>query len=128
MVIDTSAIVAMADEPPRLDPIEDDPMRLLSAANLLDTALVVEARWGEPGGRELDSLLHRATVDTVAVTADHVQIARRAWRGYGKDRDPAALNFGDCFGYALAASSGEPLLFVGSDFSKTDIPAVGQPA
>lgn len=132
MVIDTSAIVAvLADEPGRralTEAIEEDPMRLLSAANLLETALVVEARWGEPGGRELDLLLHRASVDTVAVTADHVQIARRAWRRYGKGRDPAGLNFGDCFAYALAASSGEPLLFVGNDFGKTDIPAVGQQA
>jgi ribonuclease VapC len=83
--------------------------------------LVVEARRGEPAGRELDLLLHRSSVATVSVTADHVEIARQAWRRYGKGRHPAGLNFGDCFAYALARSSGEALLYVGEDFTCTDI-------
>lgn len=127
MVIDTSAVVAILfDEPQRhtlAEAIEADPTRLLCTANLLESALVVEARRGEPAGRELDLLLHRASVDAVSVTAEHVEVARRAWRRYGKGNHPAGLNFGDCFAYALAACSGERLLFVGDDFAQTDIPA-----
>lgn len=128
MVLDTSAVVAILfDEPARrtlTEAIEADPVRLLSAANLLESALVVEARRGEAAGRELDLLLHRACVDMVSVTADHVEIARQAWRRYGKGRHAAALNFGDCFAYALARSSGEALLHVGEDFTRTDVPRV----
>lgn len=124
MVIDTSAIVAILfDEPGRREltgTIEADPIRLISAATLLEAAIVVEARRGEAAGRELDLLLHRAAVQTVAVDGDQVDLARRAWRRYGKGRHRAALDFGDCFAYALAASSGEPLLFVGEDFVHTD--------
>lgn len=126
MVLDTSALIAILfDEPERrtlTEAVEADPVRLVSAANLLESALVVEARRGEPAGRELDLLLHRGKVDTVAVTADHVEIARQAWRRYGRGRHRAGLNFGDCFAYALARSCGEPLLFIGHDFARTDIP------
>lgn len=129
MVLDTSAILAILfDEPERrtlTEAIEADPVRVISAASLLESALVVEARRGEPAGRELDLLLHRAGAETVSVTADHVEIARRAWRRYGKGRHPAGLSYGDCFSYALAKSCGEPLLFVGDDFARTDIRPVG---
>ena len=93
MVIDTSAIVAIAlDEPEALDferRIADDPVRLISAATLLEAAIVIEARLGEAGGGELDLWLHKAGVATVAVEAEHVDQARRAWRRYGKGRHPA---------------------------------------
>jgi len=128
MVIDTSAIAAILfgeQEAPRLEgAIEDNPIRLLSAANLLEASLVVEGRYGEPGGRELDLLIHIAGVEVVSVTQAQVEIARRAFRRYGKGRHPARLNFGDCFAYALAKSSGEPLLFKGDDFTHTDVEAV----
>ena len=128
MVIDTSAIVSILfDEPQRATltrAIAADQVRLLSVANLLETTLVVEARRGEPAGRELDLLLHRARVDIVAVTADQVGVARRAWRRYGKGRHPASLNFGDCFAYALAESASEPLLCVGADFAQTELARV----
>lgn len=75
------------------------------------------------GGTELDLWLHKANVDVVAVTADYADQARRAWRRYGKGRHPAALNYGDCFSYALALLTGEPLLFKGNDFSQTDVRA-----
>lgn len=127
MVIDTSALMGILfDEPDRralTEAIEADPVRLISAATLLEASLVVEARRGEAAGRELDLLLHRADFRTVAVDDDHVEIARRAWRRYRKGRHPAALNFGDCFSYALAAATGEPLLFVGEDFARTDVAA-----
>lgn len=127
MVIDTSALVAiLLDEPERRafnEKIEADPRRLVSAVTFVETALVIEARVGEAGGRELDLFLHRANVETVPVDADQAEIARRAFRRYGRGRHPAGLNFGDCFAYALVKTTGEPLLFKGDDFGRTDIVA-----
>ncbi len=127
MVIDTSAILAIALNEPEAATFEqriaDDPIRLISAATVLDAAMVIETRLGEPGGSELDLWLHKAEVEIVAVEAEHADQARRAWRRYGKGRHPAGLNFGDCFSYALASLTQEPLLFKGEDFSKTDIRA-----
>lgn len=127
MVIDTSPIVAIFFNEPdaRLfrERIAEDPVRLISAATVVEAAMVIEARLGEAGGAELDLWLHKADVEIVPVTAEHADQARRAWRRYGKGRHPAGLNFGDCFSYALATLSGEPLLFKGNDFSQTDIKA-----
>lgn len=127
MVIDTSAIVAIffneSDAPHYRERIADDPIRLISTATLVEAAMVVESRFGEAGGAELDLWLHKATVEVVAVTAEHADQARRAWRRYGKGRHPASLNYGDCFSYALASLTGEPLLFKGNDFKQTDIEA-----
>jgi ribonuclease VapC len=83
--------------------------------------LVIEARKGEPGGRELDTLISKAEIVVVPVDAEQVLEARRAYRRFGKGRHAADLNFGDIFAYALARTSGEPLLFKGDDFAKTDI-------
>jgi ribonuclease VapC len=125
MVIDTSAIVAIAMNEPEAEAFErliaDASVRLISAATLLEAAMVLETRLGEPGGAELDLWLLKAGVEIVAVDAFHADQARRAWRRYGKGRHPAGLNFGDCFSYALAALTREPLLFKGDDFSKTDV-------
>ena len=127
MVIDTSAIVAIFFNEPDAqhyrECVADDPIRLVSAATLVEAAMVVESRFGEAGGAELDLWLHKAKVDVVAVTAEHADQARRAWRRYGKGRHPASLNYGDCFSYALASLTGEPLLFKGNDFRQTDIEA-----
>lgn len=127
MVIDTSAIVAIALNEPEATAFEqriaDDPVRLISAATVLEAAMVLETRLGEPGGSELDLWLHKVGVEIVAVEPDHADQARRAWRRYGKGRHPAGLNYGDCFSYALAALSGEPLLYKGNDFSQTDMQA-----
>jgi ribonuclease VapC len=128
MVIDTSAMLALLFNEPEADDIEvaidDDPVRLLSAASCLEAAIVVEARLGAAAGREFDLLLHKAGVEVVAVTPEHADLARSAWRRFGRGRHEANLNFGDCFAYALAAASGEPLLFKGTDFAKTDIARV----
>ena len=125
MVLDTSALVALLLDEPEAEAfraaVEEDTTRLVSAATLLKTALIIEARKGEPGGRELDALIHKAEMLVVAVDAGHVSEARRAYRRFGKGRHAAGLNFGDVFAYALARTSGEPLLFKGDDFAKTDI-------
>jgi ribonuclease VapC len=127
MVIDTSVIAAIAFNEPEArvlhEKIVDDPVRLISAATVLEAAMVIEARLGEAGGADLDLWLHKTEVEIVAVTAEHSDQARRAWRRFGKGRHPAALNYGDCFSYALAKLAGEPLLFKGDDFSRTDIEA-----
>lgn len=129
MVIDTSAIVAIAFDEPDAAAIEarlaDDPVRLISAATVVEAALVIESRYGESGGRELDLWLRRIEADVVPLDAEQSEVARRAWRKFGKGRHPAALNLGDCFSYALARTRGEPLLFKGNDFTRTDI--VGDP-
>ena len=127
MVIDTSAILAvLLDEPEAPDfeqRIAADPVRLISAATLVETAIVIESRLGDAGGREFDLWLHRLDAEVVPVDADQAQMARRTWRRFGKGRHPAGLNYGDCFAHALAATSGEPLLFKGDDFSRTDLVA-----
>jgi ribonuclease VapC len=128
MVIDTSAIIAVllneANAANIAQAIEAASPRLLSAANLLEASVVIESRKGEAGGRELDLLLYRSAIEIVAVDQDQAEIARLAWRRFGKGRHPAGLNYGDCFAYALAKSRRLPLLFQGEDFSQTDILAV----
>ena len=85
--------------------------------------MVAESRGGAGAGDDLDALLRRARVELIPVTAEHARAARHAWRRFGKGNHPAGLNFGDCFAYALAAVSGEPLLYKGEDFALTDIEA-----
>jgi ribonuclease VapC len=125
MVIDTSAIVAIALNEPEATEFEqriaDDPVRLISAATALEVTIVLETRLGDAGGRELDLWLNKVGAEIVPVDAEQTDAARRAWRRYGKGRHPAALNFGDCFSYALALTRGEPLLFKGEDFARTEI-------
>jgi ribonuclease VapC len=126
MVIDTSVLIAILANEPEAElfetAIDADPVRLISAASVLETAIVAGARYGDIGGRELDLLLYKAEIQIVAVTPDQVDAGRLAFSTYGKGRHPAALNFGDCFSYALAKTTGEPLLFKREDFSQTDVP------
>jgi ribonuclease VapC len=125
MVLDTSSILAILLGEPEaelfIDIIAKDQKRLLSAGNALELMIVIEAKKGEAGGRELDLFLHRAKVDIVPFDSEQAEIARSAWRRYGKSNHPASLNFGDCFAYALSKTSSEPLLFKGNGFSKTDV-------
>ena len=96
MVIDTSAIVAIALDESEAETFEqriaDSPVRLISAATVLEAAMVIETRLGEPGGVELDLWLLKAGVEIVAVDAEQADQARRAWRRFGKGRHPAGLN------------------------------------
>ncbi|MDR3467634.1 MAG: type II toxin-antitoxin system VapC family toxin [Xanthobacteraceae bacterium] len=125
MVIDTSAIVAIAlneaDAAEFEERIADDPIRLISTATVLEATIVLETRLGDAGGREFDLWLLKVGAEVVPVDAEQTDAARRAWRRYGKWRHPAALNYGDCLAYALALIRGEPLLFKGEDFARTDI-------
>jgi ribonuclease VapC len=110
MVIDTSALLAiLLGEPERgrfLEAIIQAETRWISAANALETGIVLEARRGEAAGREFDLFLHEAKVEVASVDIERVELARLAWRKYGKGRHPAGLNFGDCFAYALAKMLG----------------------
>jgi ribonuclease VapC len=125
MVIDTSALVAILLREPEAEvfiaTIAHGPKRLVSAFTALEAGIVMEAKKGESGGRELDLLFHRAKIDIVPLTAEQCEVARVAWRKYGKGRHPAGLNIGDCCSYALAKCAGEPLLYKGKDFAHTDI-------
>ncbi len=128
MVIDTSALVAILfdedEQPAMAAAIAADPRRLVSAATVLEASIVVEARRGEAAGRELDLLLHRIDATVVSVDGAQLALARGAWRAFGRGRHGAALNYGDCFAYALARHAAEPLLFKGDDFACTDVAAV----
>lgn len=125
MVIDTSALAAIffgePERPKFLAAITEADSRLVSAASVLETGIVLEARQGEAAGREFDLFVVRANLQIVPVDAEQADLARSAWRKYGKGRHPAGLNFGDCFSYALAKACGEPLLAKGTDFASTDI-------
>ena len=125
MIIDTSALVAILDQEPEADRIvrtlASSPERTLSAANLVEVGIVMQARRGDDGARDLDLLLAKLRIDIAAVTASQADIARKAFRRYGRGRHPANLNFGDCFAYALAKDKSAPLLFKGNDFRQTDV-------
>lgn len=125
MVIDTSALFAMLTDEPDAEAyeaaVEVDPVRLMSTATFVEAAIVIESRYGESGGRELDLWIHRAGLDLAAVSREQAELARDAYRRYGRGQHPAGLNYGDCFSYALAATTGEPLLCKGDDFTRTDI-------
>jgi ribonuclease VapC len=125
MVLDTSALICiLADESEAsamAHAIEADPIRLISAATLVEAGIVTMVNWGSDGPAYLDRLLEEMGVEVVEVTHSHARLAREAYATFGKGRHRARLNFGDCFSYALARASGEPLLAKGSDFGATDL-------
>jgi ribonuclease VapC len=125
MVIDTSAVVAiLLGEIERDDFIAamaSDPVRLMSAINAPEASIVIEARKGPSGGREFDLFLHRAQVAIVPLQPEPYEEARAAWRNFGNGNHLANLNLCDCCSYALSRLSGEPLLYKGQDFARTDI-------
>jgi ribonuclease VapC len=128
MVIDTSALIAILLGEPEAeafaDAIAEDNRRLMSAFSLLEASIVIEAKKGERGSRELDLLVHRTKIQIVSLDGEQAELAKSAWKAYGKGRHSAGLNIGDCCSYALSKPSNEPLLFKGDDFSHTDIIAV----
>lgn len=128
IVVDTSALVAALSGEPGGERIHEalagSAASLLSAANYLECSIVLAARFGDEGVHDLRLYLHEAGIEVVPVDRDHADVAFDAWTRYGKGRHPAALNFGDCFAYALASLRGAGLLFVGDDFARTDVTAV----
>jgi ribonuclease VapC len=127
MVIDTSVLIAiLEDEPERRafnEAIEAAANRRMSAANFVEASIVIESRYGAEGLRDLDLFLDRSGIELVGVDEEQARMARLGFSRFGKGRHLAALNFGDCFAYALARVLGEPLLFKGTDFTRTDVPS-----
>ena len=127
MVIDTSAIVAILCNEPQAAKLERalvaSRVRLVPATCVLEARMVLVSRRGEHALAEVDLWLNKIEADIIPVDADLVDLATRAWLIYDKGRQPAALNFADCFSYALAKRADEPLLFIGGDFSQTDVEA-----
>lgn len=131
MVVDTSALVAILllehDAQTYADAIAGANPTVISAASYVELTIVALSR-GKRGRVELEATLADALIDIVPVSVDQARIAADAYEKYGRGRHPAALNFGDCFAYALAVSRNEPLLFKGGDFALTDVlPALHLP-
>jgi ribonuclease VapC len=132
MIVDTSALIAiLRDEPEARDfaiAIAEADRRRISAANYLETAIVIDGSRDPIASRRFDDLLREAEIGIEPVTAEQARVAREAYRDFGRGSGHAArLNFGDCFAYALAKTTGEPLLFKGDDFLHAGIPAVCAP-
>jgi ribonuclease VapC len=125
IVIDSSALVAiLRDEPERrpfIDAIVDHGEPRISAATYVEASMVMELRLGDRGGREIDVLIEDVGMAIIPVDQAQATIAREAFRRFGKGRHRAALNFGDCFVYALAKTLDAPVLFKGDDFALTDL-------
>jgi ribonuclease VapC len=125
MIVDTSALLAVLyqedDAEQFVRALATAPTRRMSAANFLEAAINIDTYGDSEASRQLDNFIRQAGLEIVAITLEHAQIARQAYQDFGKGRHKAGLNFGDCFAYALARATGEPLLFKGNDFAQTDI-------
>ena len=125
MIIDSSAMVAILTSESDADLLENALMdafpRRISAVNYVETSIVMDSRRRPVLSHALDNFLQTTQIGIEPVTVQQAQLARQAYRDYGKGRHRAGLNFGDCFAYALAKEKGEPLLFKGDDFRKTDV-------
>ena len=125
MVVDSSALVAILrgepEEPAFRNAIRTAPNRLLGAPTRVEASMVALGRRGEPGLEQMQALIERLELEVVSRSDDHAKLAIEAFQRFGKGRHSANLNYGDCFSYALAKATGEPLLFKGDYFLKTDI-------
>lgn len=126
LVVDTSAVVALLKNEPGWETLATRlhaaPSRVLSVASWVELSLVVAGRRGDEAALELlDRFLQTAAIELRPVDEPQARLARAAFLRFGKGRHPAGLNFGDCFSYALARTLDAPLLFVGDDFSQTDV-------
>lgn len=127
MILDTSAMVAILYREPEAADfaqlIHDAGACRMSVASYVELSMVVESQLGPEGMRQAEAFFRRAGVVVEPVTVEHGELARQAFLDFGKGRHKAGLNYGDCFSYALAKATGEPLLFKGNDFGQTDIGA-----
>ena len=125
MILDTSSLVAILAQEPDcdryIDAVSRAPHCRISAGNFLELSIVIDGQFGGEVLRQCDALFRRIGIVIEPVTVDQVHVARQAFHDFGKGRHPAGLDFGDCFAYALAKTTGEPLLFKGADFKQTDI-------
>jgi ribonuclease VapC len=125
VILDTSAVLAIVLGEPGAEVFVNaiasaTPCRI-SAASFLEASIIAESRIGDQGIRQVDSFFRSSGISVEPVTEEQALLARQGYSDYGKGRHPASLNFGDCFAYALAKSTGEPLLFKGDDFRQTDV-------
>lgn len=121
MIIDTSAVVAIVRDEPEAasyaSAILDQAVTTMSAANYLETGIVIDSERDAVASARLDIIINQLAIVISPVTASQAKLARQAYRDFGKGSGhPAKLNFGDCFAYALAMETGEPLLYKGEDF------------
>lgn len=125
MILDTSALVAILYREPEATAfahrIHDADICRISVANHVELCMVIEQQLGPEGMRQAEAFFRRAGIIIEPVTLEQGELARQAFLDFGKGRHKAGLNFGDCFAYALAKVTGEPLLFKGNDFGQTDI-------
>jgi|SRR5580704_10530654 ribonuclease VapC len=125
MILDSSAMVAiLAQEPDAelyIQAISRAPRCRISAGNFIELSIVIDSQFGAEVAQQSDALFRRVRIVVEPVTVEQAHLARQAFHDFGKGRHAAKLNFGDCFAYALAKITGEPLLFKGEDFKKTDV-------
>jgi ribonuclease VapC len=128
MVIDTSAIMAIIYAEPEelifLEIINDSEECLLSSPSYVEASIVLGTKHGQQGRENLNLLIEALSITIVPFTVEQAQLASEAFLKFGKGRHPAKLNMGDCFSYALAKSTNQPLLFKGNDFIDTDIDTI----
>jgi ribonuclease VapC len=126
MIIDTSAVVAILYRESEAEAfaqlIHDADTCRMSVANYVELSIVLENQLGPEGTRQAEAFFRRAGITIDPVTLEQGEFARQAFLDFGRGRRKAGLNYGDCFAYALAKATGEPLLFKGDDFCETDIP------
>ena len=129
MIVDSSALVAIIHGEPGYERLQRQmvfaakPPRM-SSVNFLETAIVIDGKRDPKASRKLDDLIKELEIELIDFTPEHARLARAAYRDFGKGSGhPAKLNFGDCMAYALAQSEREPLLYVGDDFTHTDLEA-----
>ncbi len=126
MIVDTSALMAILLGESEADDFADrilkDDECKISAVSFVEASIIAESSGGDGAVRQLDDFVRKAAIMVTPVSEEQARAARQGYSDYGKGRHRAGLNLGDCFSYALAKVTGEPLLFKGNDFRKTDIP------
>jgi ribonuclease VapC len=125
MIVDSSAVLAIVLQEPDgrryLRAVLDATPRRMSVSNWLEATMVVDRRGNDLAITRFEDFMQTAEIELMPVSISQATIARRAWRVFGRGSHPARLNYGDCFAYALAKETREPLLFKGNDFAQTDI-------